>query len=50
MGFPIVNLYIDTHIITEMCHGILMIMEKTPGGRFLNHEKGFKESRIQEFK
>jgi len=27
MGFPIVNLYIDTHIIAEMCHGILMAIQ-----------------------
>ncbi len=26
-GFPIVNLYIDTHIIAEMCHGILMAIQ-----------------------
>src|SRR4030067_1793825 len=26
MGFPIINLYIDTHIIAEMCHGILMAL------------------------
>ena len=27
MGFPIVNLYIDTHIIAEMYHGILMAIQ-----------------------
>jgi DNA/RNA-binding domain of Phe-tRNA-synthetase-like protein len=27
MGFPIVNLYIDTHIIAEMFHGILMAIQ-----------------------
>jgi DNA/RNA-binding domain of Phe-tRNA-synthetase-like protein len=27
MGFPIVNLYIDSHIIAEMCHGILMAIQ-----------------------
>jgi DNA/RNA-binding domain of Phe-tRNA-synthetase-like protein len=27
MGFPIVNLYIDTHIIAEMVHGILMAIQ-----------------------
>jgi len=27
MGFPIVNLYIDTHIIAEMAHGILMAIQ-----------------------
>ncbi len=27
MGFPIVNLYIDAHLITEMCHGILMAIQ-----------------------
>jgi DNA/RNA-binding domain of Phe-tRNA-synthetase-like protein len=27
MGFPIVNLYIDTHIIAEMNHGILMAIQ-----------------------
>jgi len=27
MGFPIVNLYIDTHIIAEMRHGILMAIQ-----------------------
>jgi DNA/RNA-binding domain of Phe-tRNA-synthetase-like protein len=27
MGFPIVNLYIDTHLIAEMCHGILMAIQ-----------------------
>jgi hypothetical protein len=27
MGFPIVNLYIDTHIIGEMYHGILMAIQ-----------------------
>ena len=27
MGFPIVNLYIDTHIISEMYHGILMAIQ-----------------------
>jgi DNA/RNA-binding domain of Phe-tRNA-synthetase-like protein len=27
MGFSIVNLYIDTHIIAEMCHGILMAIQ-----------------------
>jgi DNA/RNA-binding domain of Phe-tRNA-synthetase-like protein len=27
MGFPIVNLYIDAHIIAEMCHGILMAIQ-----------------------
>ena len=27
MGFPVVNLYIDTHIIAEMCHGILMAIQ-----------------------
>ena len=27
MGFPIVNLYIDTHIIAEMTHGILMAIQ-----------------------
>jgi len=27
MGFPIVNLYIDAHIIPEMCHGILMAIQ-----------------------
>jgi DNA/RNA-binding domain of Phe-tRNA-synthetase-like protein len=26
-GFPIVNLYIDTHIMAEMCHGILMAIQ-----------------------
>ncbi len=26
-GFPIVNLYIDTHIIAEMSHGILMAIQ-----------------------
>jgi DNA/RNA-binding domain of Phe-tRNA-synthetase-like protein len=27
MGFPIVNLYIDTHIMAEMSHGILMAIQ-----------------------
>ncbi len=27
MGFPIVNLYIDTHIISEISHGILMAIQ-----------------------
>jgi DNA/RNA-binding domain of Phe-tRNA-synthetase-like protein len=27
MGFPIVNLYIDAHIIAEMYHGILMAIQ-----------------------
>jgi DNA/RNA-binding domain of Phe-tRNA-synthetase-like protein len=27
MGFPIVNLYIDSHIMAEMCHGILMAIQ-----------------------
>lgn len=27
MGFPIHNLYIDTHIMAEMCHGILMAIQ-----------------------
>jgi len=27
MGFPIVNLYIDTHIIAETSHGILMAIQ-----------------------
>jgi DNA/RNA-binding domain of Phe-tRNA-synthetase-like protein len=27
MGFPTVNLYIDAHIIAEMCHGILMAVQ-----------------------
>lgn len=27
MGFPIINLYIDTHIIAEMCQGILMAIQ-----------------------
>jgi hypothetical protein len=27
MGFPIVNLYIDAHIIAEMIHGILMAIQ-----------------------
>jgi DNA/RNA-binding domain of Phe-tRNA-synthetase-like protein len=27
MGFPIVNLYIDTHIIAEMCDGVLMAIQ-----------------------
>jgi DNA/RNA-binding domain of Phe-tRNA-synthetase-like protein len=27
MGFPIINLYIDTHIIAEMCHGVLMAIQ-----------------------
>jgi DNA/RNA-binding domain of Phe-tRNA-synthetase-like protein len=27
MGFPIVNFYIDTHIMAEMCHGILMAIQ-----------------------
>ena len=27
MGFPIVNLFIDAHIIAEMCHGILMAIQ-----------------------
>jgi DNA/RNA-binding domain of Phe-tRNA-synthetase-like protein len=27
MGFSIVNLYIDTHIMAEMCHGILMAIQ-----------------------
>lgn len=27
MGFPIVNLYIDTHILAEMVHGILMAIQ-----------------------
>ena len=27
MGFPIINLFIDTHIIAEMCHGILMAIQ-----------------------
>jgi DNA/RNA-binding domain of Phe-tRNA-synthetase-like protein len=26
-GFPIINLYIDTHIIAEMCYGILMAIQ-----------------------
>ena len=35
MGFPIVNLYIDTHIMAEMGHGILMAiqdLERFKGG------------------
>jgi len=32
MGFPMVNLYIDAHIIAEMCHGILMAIQDL--GRF----------------
>jgi len=27
MGYPIVNLYIDTHLIAEMYHGILMAIQ-----------------------
>ncbi|MGQ9777595.1 MAG: hypothetical protein ACUVQ9_10350 [Thermodesulfobacteriota bacterium] len=27
MGFPIVNLYIDAHLIAEMCYGILMAIQ-----------------------
>jgi DNA/RNA-binding domain of Phe-tRNA-synthetase-like protein len=27
MGFPIVNLYIDTHIMAETCYGILMAIQ-----------------------
>ena len=27
MGFPIVNLYIDTHIMAEICQGILMAIQ-----------------------
>jgi hypothetical protein len=27
MGFPIINLYIDTHIMAEMFHGILMAIQ-----------------------
>ncbi len=27
MGFPIVNLYIDAHIIAEMCDGVLMAIQ-----------------------
>lgn len=27
MGFSIINLYIDTHIMAEMCHGILMAIQ-----------------------
>jgi DNA/RNA-binding domain of Phe-tRNA-synthetase-like protein len=27
MGFPMVNLFIDAHIIAEMCHGILMAIQ-----------------------
>jgi DNA/RNA-binding domain of Phe-tRNA-synthetase-like protein len=27
MGFRIVNVFIDTHIIAEMCHGILMAIQ-----------------------
>jgi len=27
MGFPIVNFYIDSHIMAEMCHGILMAIQ-----------------------
>ena len=27
MGFPIVNLYIDAHIVAEMCQGILMAIQ-----------------------
>ncbi len=27
MGFPIVNLYIDAHVIAEMCHAILMAIQ-----------------------
>ena len=27
MGFPIINLYIDTHIMAEMGHGILMAIQ-----------------------
>ncbi len=27
MGFPIVNVYIDTHILAEMYHGILMAIQ-----------------------
>jgi DNA/RNA-binding domain of Phe-tRNA-synthetase-like protein len=27
MGFPIINLFIDTHIIAEMFHGILMAIQ-----------------------
>jgi DNA/RNA-binding domain of Phe-tRNA-synthetase-like protein len=27
MGFLIINLYIDAHIIAEMCHGILMAIQ-----------------------
>jgi len=27
MGFPIANLYIDTHIMAEMCYGILMAIQ-----------------------
>jgi hypothetical protein len=32
MGFPIVSLYIDTHILAEMVHGILMAIQDL--GRF----------------
>jgi len=27
MGFPVINFYIDTHIIAEMYHGILMAIQ-----------------------
>ena len=27
MGFPIINFYIDTHIMAEMCQGILMAIQ-----------------------
>jgi DNA/RNA-binding domain of Phe-tRNA-synthetase-like protein len=27
MGFPVVNLYVDAHIIAEMCQGILMAIQ-----------------------
>jgi DNA/RNA-binding domain of Phe-tRNA-synthetase-like protein len=27
MGFPMISLYIDAHIIAEMCHGILMAIQ-----------------------
>lgn len=27
MGFSIINLYIDAHLIAEMCHGILMAIQ-----------------------
>jgi len=37
MGFPIANLYIDTHIMAEMCHGILMAIQDMD--RFDGHWK-----------